>query len=129
MQQHKVKQLMWQSASYPDMLSNVLLINITHYFLFVTFPNIDQHVSIWVLCKFEGSIIESRICLWQLLYKLKRDDKWETTQQICNQKKRCEWVIKSGITSSSPPYCSSRALFTSSLVTRSSSNLYLEKSG
>ena len=107
------------------MFSNVFLIYITYYFLLVTLTNVNQHVCIWILCKFKWSVIEARICLWQL--QLGSKGKKEKSEWYKKHNTALEFAVAKLITSSSPPYCSSSALFISSFVTRSSSNLNLEK--
>lgn len=110
---------------YPEMFCNVLLIHVTNYFILVTFTYINKHVCIWIFSEFKWRIVEPRICRWQLLHVAKN-----RRHQLENQEKiillESYMIRQKIITSSSPPYCSSNALFTSSFVTRSSSNLSLK---
>lgn len=119
----------YTQTTYPQMLCNVLLINITHYFLLVTLSNVDKHVGIWILCELERRVIETRVYLRQLLHEKKKNNKMNEITTTSQQVIVLYWMnccYKECVTSSSPPYCSSSAFFISSFVTRSSSNLYLK---
>lgn len=54
--------------TYPQMLSDVLFIYITHYFILVALTNIDKHVGIRILCEFKWGVIETRVYLRQLFH-------------------------------------------------------------
>ena len=64
------------------MFGYILLINITYYFVLITITYVYKHVSVWVFCKFEGSVIEARIGRWQLINMIKEDVSWKKDENI-----------------------------------------------
>jgi len=62
----------YTGTTYTQMLSNILLIDITHYFLLVTLTYIDKHIGVRILCEFEWCVIETRVYLRQLFHTKKK---------------------------------------------------------